>query len=159
MTDIDTNAVIRPFDQSLPMGLLKAREAAMRLFRPMLADHDLSEQQWRVLRALAASQNPIDAGELAERTFVLAPSLSRILTGLDSRLLIDRRTDPDDLRRSLVALTATGKKLVGQIAPKSESLYSAIEDSFGHDRLQRLLGELHDLATLEIDGQQIDDGN
>jgi len=34
------------------MELLKAREAAMERFRPMLREHGLTEQQWRVIRAL-----------------------------------------------------------------------------------------------------------
>jgi len=56
---------MREFSRSLPMSLLRAREAVMRQFRPALRRHDLTEQQWRILRALAA----IDAIEpmLAER--------------------------------------------------------------------------------------------
>ena len=55
-------AVIRSFDKSLPMALLRTREAAMQHFRPLLAEHDLTEQQWRVLRALNAASEPIDVG-------------------------------------------------------------------------------------------------
>ena len=43
---------MRSFGQSLPMELLKAREAAMARFRPMLRGHGLTEQQWRCLRVL-----------------------------------------------------------------------------------------------------------
>ncbi len=35
---------LRSFDASLPMALLRARESAMRLFRPLLAEFDLTEQ-------------------------------------------------------------------------------------------------------------------
>ncbi|MDU2926702.1 MAG: homoprotocatechuate degradation operon regulator HpaR, partial [Bradyrhizobium sp.] len=45
---------MRDFSQSLPMALLRAREAVMRQFRPILRQHGLTEQQWRILRALAA---------------------------------------------------------------------------------------------------------
>ena len=86
---------LRPFEASLPMALLQAREAAMRLFRPLLAEHDLTEQQWRVLRALRAADDPVDAGELAERTFLLAPSLSRMLSNMES----SARGRSDDLGR------------------------------------------------------------
>ncbi len=44
---------MRAFSSSLPMALLRAREAVMRRFRPGLRDHGVTEQQWRVLRALA----------------------------------------------------------------------------------------------------------
>ena len=57
---------MRDFAHSLPMALLKAREAVMAGFRPDLEAHGLTEQQWRVLRVL--TEHPgITAGELAER--------------------------------------------------------------------------------------------
>ena len=59
---------IRGFNQSLPMMLLKAREAAMSRFRPMLRKHNLTEQRWRVIRVIY-EHNHIDAGELAEKAF------------------------------------------------------------------------------------------
>jgi homoprotocatechuate degradation regulator HpaR len=142
---------MRPFTASLPMALLQAREAAMRLFRPLLAAHDLTEQQWRVLRALTATVGPVDAGELAERTFLLAPSLSRILANLEERDLIDRSVDPADQRRSLIALSERGAAQVGTIAPESERRYATIERAFGAERLARLLAELHELAALDLD--------
>ena len=46
-------APMREFSRSLPMSLLRAREAVMRQFRPSLREHGLTEQQWRILRALA----------------------------------------------------------------------------------------------------------
>ena len=45
---------MREFSRSLPMSLLRAREAVMRQFRPSLRSHGLTEQQWRILRALLA---------------------------------------------------------------------------------------------------------
>lgn len=121
----------------------------MRLFRPLLADHDLTEQQWRVLRALTSFDDPVDAGTLVESTFLLAPSLSRILANLADRQLVHRALDPNDQRRSLISLTAAGRALVAEVAPESEARYRSIEQGFGPDRLARLLDELHALAELE----------
>jgi len=142
---------MRSFDASLPMALLRARETAMALFRPLLAEYDLTEQQWRVLRALAASEVPIDASKLADETFLLAPSLSRMLTALDERELITRQTDPADHRRTLILLSDHGEALVQKVAPHSEARYARIEQSFGAERLQVLLQELHELAALDLD--------
>src|SRR5690349_24939051 len=82
---------MRDFSRSLPMALLRAREAVMRQFRPSLRQHDLTEQQWRILRALAAIE-AIEVTELARTAFLLGPSLSRILRDLDARGLIERKT-------------------------------------------------------------------
>ena len=43
---------MRAFSRSLPMQLLRAREAVMQRFRPMLHQHGVTEQQWRVIRVL-----------------------------------------------------------------------------------------------------------
>ena len=81
---------MRDFSRSLPMSLLRAREAVMRQFRPSLRHHGLTEQQWRILRALAAVET-IEVTELARIAFLLGPSLSRILRDLEARQLIERR--------------------------------------------------------------------
>ncbi len=117
----------------------------MRRFRPVLADHGLTEQQWRVLRALAASQLSMDVGEIADATFLLGPSLSRILSNLEQRSLIIRESDPDDQRRSSVKLSRKGRSLFGRVAPESEQIYGEIEDRFGADRLTELLHLLNEL--------------
>ena len=139
---------LRSFDDSLPMALLRAREAAMRRFRPLLAEHDLTEQQWRVLRVLAATDSPMDVGELAAETFLLGPSLSRILANLDNRGLVVRRRDPADHRRSVLRLSASGRRLFGRIAPDSEQRYTEIERSFGADRLSDLMVLLKELEKV-----------
>src|SRR4029078_7910286 len=81
---------MREFSRSLPMSLLRAREAVMRQFRPSLRRHDLTEQHWRILRALTAVDT-IEVTELARVAFLLGPSLSRILRDLEARDLIERR--------------------------------------------------------------------
>src|SRR5690348_17254532 len=83
---------MRDFSRSLPMALLRARESVMRHFRPSLRAHGLTEQQWRILRALASSGD-IEVTELARLAYLLGPSLSRILRDLEARRLIaDRKS-------------------------------------------------------------------
>lgn len=128
---------LRELGQSLPMELLKAREAAMASFRPMLRRHNLTEQQWRVIRVLAEYPDS-DAGELAQRSLLLAPSLSRIFQFLERENLIVRSADKKDQRRSLFALTRKGQELYERIAPESEALYAQIEAHFGTENLESL---------------------
>jgi homoprotocatechuate degradation regulator HpaR len=126
------------------MALLRAREAVMRHFRPGLRAHDVTEQQWRVLRALAGHES-LEVTELAARTCLLAPSVSRILPELAARGLITRRQVESDLRRSLVALTPEGLRLLAAHAPQSERVYRAIEERFGAERLRQLIQLLQEL--------------
>ena len=55
-------------NKSLTISMLKAREALMLSFRPMLAKHNFTEQQWRVLRVLG-EKGPCDASKLAHEVF------------------------------------------------------------------------------------------
>ncbi len=144
---------MREFSRSLPMSLLRAREAVMRQFRPSLRRHDLTEQQWRILRALAAIDT-IEVTELARTAFLLGPSLSRILRDLDARGLIERKTAKTDLRRGVVSISEKGLKLMEVVAPSSEAIYAAITKRYGAKKLvelQNMLGALEaSLAGLGI---------
>src|SRR5580704_9123578 len=147
---------MREFSRSLPMSLLRAREAVMRQFRPSLREHGLTEQQWRILRALAAIDT-IEVTELARTAFLLGPSLSRILRDLEARRLIERKAAKTDLRRGVVSISEKGVKLMEVVAPSSEAIYAAITRRFGAKKLaelQEMLGTLEtSLAGLGIAGE------
>ena len=137
---------MREFSRSLPMSLLRAREAVMRQFRPSLRDHGLTEQQWRILRALA-SIDAIEVTELARVAFLLGPSLSRILRDLEARHLIERRAAKADLRRAVVSISGKGLKLIEKVAPSSEAIYAAITKRYGARKLAELQDMLHALEA------------
>ncbi len=144
---------MRDFSRSLPMSLLRAREAVMKQFRPSLRRHGLTEQQWRILRALT-SVDAIEVTDLARMAFLLGPSLSRILRDLEARQLIERRTAKSDLRRAVVSISQKGVKLIEQVAPTSEAIYAAITRRYGAQKLaelQTMLGTLEEsLCSLEL---------
>jgi homoprotocatechuate degradation regulator HpaR len=140
----DRSLPMRAFSKSLPMELLRAREAVMRRFRPGLRDHGVTEQQWRILRALAHS-GPMEVSQLAEATCLLAPSLSRILPDLETRQLISRRQADSDLRRSVISLERKGLRLIATHAPYSEGVYEQIAEAFGTERLEQLFTLLREL--------------
>ena len=137
---------MREFSRSLPMSLLRAREAVMRQFRPSLRNHGLTEQQWRILRALTAV-DAIEVTELARVAFLLGPSLSRILRDLEARHLIERRVAKADLRRAMVSISAKGLKLIEAVAPSSEAIYAAMTRRYGARKLAELQDMLHALES------------
>jgi homoprotocatechuate degradation regulator HpaR len=143
---------MRAFSKSLPMELLRAREAVMRRFRPELRNHGVTEQQWRILRALAHS-GPQEVSALAEATCLLAPSLSRILPDMEARQLISRRQADSDLRRSVISLERKGLRLIATHAPNAERIYDEIARRFGPERLAQLFDLLRELEeTLATQG-------
>jgi homoprotocatechuate degradation regulator HpaR len=137
---------MRPFDQSLPMALLRAREAVMRGFRRLLREHGLNEQEWRIMRALMEA-GEVEIGELAERVFILKPSATRTVKNLEARGVVARSRPKSDQRRAVISLTANGQALFDELAPFSEQEYARITQRIGRrdmDELYRLLGRVTD---------------
>jgi homoprotocatechuate degradation regulator HpaR len=137
---------MRDFAHSLPMALLRAREAVMCQFRPLLRAHDVTEQQWRVLRAVYEVES-IEVTALAQLCFILMPSLSRILRSLEERAMIERRAVPADQRRAEIRITAAGRRLVDAVAPESEARYAQITAAIGAERLEALYASLARITT------------
>jgi len=128
---------------------MRARESIMSHFRPILAEHDLTEQQWRVLRALAANDTPCSVGDLAQQTFLLGPSLSRMLASMAERELIQRTAHGGDARRSEITISDAGSALVDEVAPQSEAVYQRISDALSASELDMLYDLLERTAQIE----------
>lgn len=138
---------LRSFSRSLPMSLLMAREAVMQRFRSSLHLFGITEQQWRVLRALNTVER-IEVTALARATSLLPPSLSRILRDLEERGLIVRKAAETDMRKSLIAISADGVTLIEAVAPYSEEIYAEITSTFGEEKLAQLQDLLKELTRV-----------
>lgn len=132
--------------RSLPIALLRAREAAMAYFRPHHRKGGISEQQWRVIRVLHLD-GETDATTLARRSYLLAPSLSRILKDLEAAGHVRRRPGSDDSRQSLLSLTPKGSATVTRAAPFLDGIHREIARRFGRDRVDQLLALLAELEN------------
>ena len=132
-----TESELRDFQRNLPMALLRARESVMGHFRPILRDHDITEQQWRVIRALFGHDG-LEVTALAEKTLLLMPSLTRILKTLEEQKLVNKTAVEGDNRRKLIRLAERGRDLYKKMAPLSEAEYKKIEAQLGSKKLTEL---------------------
>ena len=144
VTDGTDSGPLRRFEEALPIALLRTREAVMAKFRPHLAEHGMTEQQWRVIRVV--QQRPgIDATALSEACCILMPSLSRMLKNLESDGLLIRNKVEGDMRRQVITLTQQGSDLFAKMAPKSEEIYAEIEAQIGKSEMGQLIEQLQSL--------------
>lgn len=134
--------------QSLPMSLLRAREAMMSHFRPMLDRHGVNEQQWRVIRVLAEA-GQLDASEVAERANILAPSLTRMIKTMAERGLIEKARDAGDGRRVMLTIAPAGVALLREVSPDSTRIYADLEARFGKANVTALIDLLDALSELK----------
>ncbi len=141
---------MRPLDNSLPLKLLKAREAVMDRFRPHLNASGVTEQQWRVLRALS-EHIELDAGALAQLICIRMPSLSRILRDLEAMGYLIKERSHADGRLVNAQITPEGRRFFHQASGHSEDLYDSIEDTLGADTYERLMHDLDSLITALTD--------
>jgi homoprotocatechuate degradation regulator HpaR len=134
--------------RNLPRLLLQAREAVMAHTRPSLREHDLSDQQWRVLRVLG-EHGTVETGRVAREAFILGPSLTGVLARMERDGLVRRERDATDQRRTVVQATAKGLKLVARLSTTIETHYKWMEKSLGKQELAQLYGLLDKLIQLE----------
>jgi homoprotocatechuate degradation regulator HpaR len=135
---------LRPFQRSLPMQMMLAREAVMHRFRPHLHANGLTDQQWRIIRALNEVE-ALDIAALGRACCLHTASLSRILPKLEADGLLSRRANEKDQRRISVSLTARGRRLFDRVAPQSEAIYETLAREIGPARLEQIYALLDDV--------------
>lgn len=130
--------------RNLPLLLLQAREGIFSRFRPLLNAVGLTEQQWRVVRALL-DHGPLEPRQIGEICCLSSPSLAGILARMDDMGLVRRERLEHDQRRVMVAVTEKGQSLAAELAPRIEQTYAELESRIGQDfagELYRMLDEL-----------------
>jgi homoprotocatechuate degradation regulator HpaR len=133
--------------RNLPLLLLQAREGVLAHFRPLLNAHGLTEQQWRVVRALLA-EGPLEPRQIGAACCISSPSLAGVLARMDEIGLVRRERTAQDQRRVLVSLTRKSRSLAAAMAPEVEAVYARIEDHIGADFVQRFYATLDELIGL-----------
>ena len=132
---------------SLTIALLQAREAAMSYFRPIVKRHNLTEQQWRIVRALL-ERGPLEPRQIGEVCRLSSPSLAGVLARMDDLGLVKRERLAHDQRRVKVSPTERARALAATLAPQIEAVYEAIEAHIGRDFIERFYATLDELIGL-----------
>ncbi|MGA7689989.1 MAG: MarR family transcriptional regulator [Jiangellales bacterium] len=121
--------------------------------RAAFSAHGLEAGEFDVLAALRRSGPPYEQspGRLGTRTMVTSGTMTARLDKLESRGLVGRRTDPDDRRAVIVALTPAGSDVVGAaLASLLEQEHALLAAVSGDD--QRRLADLLRKILVPLDG-------
>ena len=139
--DLDKTAHVGAFEASFPMMLHRSLDAVLPDYRALFSEFGLTEQQWRILRALW-ERTAITHNELARITLIPANSLVGILERLEKRELVVRIRSVEDRRNVIVKATAGGRALERQVEPKLAEVQARLRDRMTEDEwcsLERLL--------------------
>lgn len=140
--------------RNLPLLLLQARERVIARFRPALNAAGVTEQQWRIVRALQ-ELGPLEPRQIVDRCAISSPSLAGVLARMDALGLVTRTRLDHDQRRLQVALTAKSRALARRLAPQIEAVYDDIEQRIGRRFTQDFYATLDELvARLDEPGDE-----
>lgn len=92
-----------------------------------------------------------DASTLASHARVTKGAMTRLLDGLESRGFVERHQDPDDGRRWLIELTATGTKEAKRLAGMTENAVALIMSRMPKDMRKPAVAMIADLRKAAED--------
>jgi DNA-binding MarR family transcriptional regulator len=88
------------------------------LTRRLLAPHDLTPEQFNILRILRGSKGqPMAVQALSARMVHPSSNASRLIDKLEGKRLVHRTQCPDDRRRAEVTITPSGLELLTCLDP------------------------------------------
>ena len=102
-------------DRQICFPLYAASNLLNRMYRPVLAQFNLTYPQYLVMLVLW-EKTSCSVGELGNQLFLDSGTLTPLLKRLAANGLVNRARDPHDERRVLITLTEQGKALKQQAA-------------------------------------------
>lgn len=141
-------------DEYLPFRLSVASNGVSRLIARAYEDRfGLTIPQWRLMAVLA--EGGLTPQAAVARTAMDKVTVSRAANGLEARHLIARTASPSDGRSHILALTETGRRLHGEIAPLALAYEAALLTGLAPAevaQLKRLLQRL-EAAAARLSGE------
>lgn len=100
----------------------------------------------RMLEELAAASDPLSVSALGEAIGVDQPRASRLVQQGVQRGFVQREADPDDARRTRIALTDEGRAFARGMRGERRQVLTRALESFTDDESQELARLLSKLA-------------
>lgn len=130
-------------DSYLGYLLGQANHALYKDFEAQVRARGLSSIEWRVLATLHDG-DPLTVSQLAQEVLSKQPTVTKLVQRMAEQGWVALHTDPTDQRRTLVAATAAGRRLVKPL----------VEEARVHEqRLLRALGATEKKALRQLLGK------
>ena len=121
------------------MAIVQVGERFLACTDKALRRHNLSRAGREALAVLEGAGQPLSPTTIAERLLVTTASVTSLLDTLERRGLVERRPDPVDRRRLVVAITHEGLALVDQFLPEVVALQTAAMAELSEPQRRQLL--------------------
>ena len=122
------------------------RKASDRVIAPL----GLSIAQMPVLVAIRDAKQPIMITEVARHLYLEVPSVTTMIDRLCERGLVERADDPQDRRKTLVALTEDGERVTESICEPYRQLHEEMFGVLDDDERENLTAMLQKLRDANL---------
>lgn len=137
---MNTSAADSFLDNLLLYLLARAASQASGPMHEKVRKHGLSVPEWRTIMTIA--DTPRTVGDLAVLLRMKQPTLTRLLDRMELAGLIRRKSDPNDGRRVLAALTARGETLARDLIPMALAYDADLLKQYSPAEAETLKGAL-----------------
>lgn len=110
-------------------------------------EFDLSIWQWRIIAVLGEREG-LTSTEVALRTLMDKPTVSRAAASLIERGILERHIDRDDRRRAPMRLTDEGQAIYAAVIPRALASERELLDAMSADEIATLHGLLSRLSNV-----------
>lgn len=133
-------------DDYLGYLLGQANHALFKDFEAVVREAGLGSLEWRVLATLS-DQAPMAVGQLALEVLSQQPTVTKLLQRLAAQGWVQLQDDPQDQRRTLVAITPDGQRKVGPLIEQAQAHELRSLAGLSAADVRRLKAQLRTLAT------------
>ena len=115
----------------------RAHQIALALFDEAAREFGITTTQYSVLHTLRAWPD-IDQVSVCNLIGLDRSTATLVLGTLERNALIERRQDPEDKRRKLLALTSQGRSLLDRASPLANSISGPMREVLSEEELEQM---------------------
>lgn len=125
-------------EETVYVELLRVADLLSRAPAQLLRQHNLSINQYNILRILRGAPDGLLCGEIGQRMISRDPDITRLLDRLEKRRLISRCREDEDRRKVQARITSDGLALLALLDPLVTEIHRRQLGHLGHKRIREL---------------------
>lgn len=129
--------------QGTVMELIRTADELRRYFTDFYEPHDITPQQYNVLRILrGVHPESLPTMEIAEKMVEKTPGITRLLDRLEEKGLIARERPAEDRRRVLISISSEGIALLSVLEDPVRKATKAVLQGLSGEEVEQLYSML-----------------
>lgn len=129
------------------LTLLVTADKVLWPYHQLLAEQDLTPQQFNVLRILRGADKALPTLEIADRMMERTPGITRLIDRLEKKGLVDRQRSPTDRRQVWCNISRDGRSLLRRLDKPIDALDAQAFDPLTGAEVRRLIRLLDKVRT------------